>query len=458
MDDLDFLDEFEDEDDLDFNDLPLDDEFIRDHFSNIPEGVIENFPFVEDDIDAITDYELFSKGFTYLDDKKADKEELSEYAKKDDIPDTKDFVKKDEVSEVALTGDYDDLVNKPELFSGDYNDLTNKPTIPTKTSELNNDSGFITKNVNDLTNYTLTTNLASVATSGSYNDLSNKPTIPDVSNFITKDVNNLTYYTLTSNLASVATSGSYNDLSNTPSLATVATTGDYDDLLDKPTIPTVPTNVSAFTNDSGYITNTSYASSSTGGVIKVNTYYGTSMTSAGSLQGGVKTYANYEDTNSTSKNALISKGTLENVITGKGLVASSSLATVATTGNYNDLTNKPTIPDVSTLAPKNNVDVYTTSESQIGTYLGSTVYRKVISGTTISLSADNDQNIAHNISSLNNVVGLRIYAKYTNTSYDVLSSGYIVSIDNTNIRIKLTSAGINLSGFTMDIIIDYTKN
>lgn len=39
-----------------------------------------------------------------------------------------------------------------------------------------------------------------------------------------------------SDLASVATSGSYNDLSN------------------KPTIPTVPSNVSAFTNDAGYLT------------------------------------------------------------------------------------------------------------------------------------------------------------------------------------------------------------
>lgn len=29
-------------------------------------------------------------------------------------------------------------------FSGDYNDLTNKPKIPTKTSELTNDSGFLT--------------------------------------------------------------------------------------------------------------------------------------------------------------------------------------------------------------------------------------------------------------------------------------------------------------------------
>jgi hypothetical protein len=38
------------------------------------------------------------------------------------------------------------------------------------------------------------------------------------------------------------------------SLAPVAVTGSYDDLTGKPDIPTVPTAVSAFTNDSGYIT------------------------------------------------------------------------------------------------------------------------------------------------------------------------------------------------------------
>lgn len=50
--------------------------------------------------------------------------------------------------------------------------------IPTATSDLTNDSGFITNSVNNLTNYTLTSGLAAVATSGSYNDLTDKPTIP----------------------------------------------------------------------------------------------------------------------------------------------------------------------------------------------------------------------------------------------------------------------------------------
>ena len=41
---------------------------------------------------------------------------------------------------------------------------------------------------------------------------------------------------------------------NSSDLAAVATSGSYNDLSNKPTIPTVPTNVSAFTNDSGYLT------------------------------------------------------------------------------------------------------------------------------------------------------------------------------------------------------------
>ena len=77
-------------------------------------------------------------------------------------------------------------------FSNDYNDLDNLPTIPTLTSELTNDSGFIT--IGDVptqvqSNWTQTDNgqldyiknkpsLATVATSGSYTDLINKPTIP----------------------------------------------------------------------------------------------------------------------------------------------------------------------------------------------------------------------------------------------------------------------------------------
>ena len=91
-------------------------------------------------------------------------------------------------------------------FDGDYNSLTNKPTIPTKTSQLDNDSHYITAseapvqsvdgatgdvvtNAVKTTTQTLTdtqkqqarTNIGAGTSnfSGSYDDLSKKPTIPD---------------------------------------------------------------------------------------------------------------------------------------------------------------------------------------------------------------------------------------------------------------------------------------
>lgn len=63
-------------------------------------------------------------------------------------------------------------------------EITDFPTIPTKTSDLTNDSGFITDvSWNDVSNKPT---FSTVATSGSYNDLTDKPTIPDVSNYYTK--------------------------------------------------------------------------------------------------------------------------------------------------------------------------------------------------------------------------------------------------------------------------------
>ena len=69
------------------------------------------------------------------------------------------------------------IKNKPELSSvatsGNYDDLLNKPTIPEPqvNSDWNSESG-ISQILNKPT-------LSIVATSGNYDDLLNKPTIPD---------------------------------------------------------------------------------------------------------------------------------------------------------------------------------------------------------------------------------------------------------------------------------------
>ena len=73
--------------------------------------------------------------------------------------------------------------------------------VPTKTSDLNNDSGFITGvSWDDVTDKP---SFATVATSGSYNDLSNKPTIPTVNDAtLTIQKNGTTVDTFTANSSS----------------------------------------------------------------------------------------------------------------------------------------------------------------------------------------------------------------------------------------------------------------
>lgn len=173
------------------------------------------------------------------------------------------ILNKPSLATVATSGSYPDLHNRPSLkavaTSGDYNDLTNKPTIPAaqvnsdwnansgvaqilnkpsipaNTSDLNNDSGFIT--INDVpaqVNADWNSNsgaseilnkpsLATVATTGNYSDLNGTPTIPAAQ--VQSDWN--------------ANSG-MGEILNKPSLSTVATSGDYNDLQNKPTIPVVP--------------------------------------------------------------------------------------------------------------------------------------------------------------------------------------------------------------------------
>ena len=65
-----------------------------------------------------------------------------------------------------------------------------------------------------------------------------------------------------------------------------------------------------------YVKNTDYATAQKGGVVKVNSGYGVTLAN-GVLIGNTSTYSNY---NSSGEALIISKGTLENVITGKELV------------------------------------------------------------------------------------------------------------------------------------------
>jgi hypothetical protein len=200
-----------------------------------------------------------------------------------------------------------DITDFPNLamvaYSGSYEDLHDTPTIP---DPVTVDSALSSTSTNPVQNKVINTalagkaaashthvagdvsGLATVATSGSYNDLSNKPTIPVVPTNVSAFTNDAGYLTQHQDISGKA---------NTADLATVAFSGSYNDLSNKPTIPTVPTNVSAFTNDAGYLTQ-------------------------------------HQDLSD--------------------YVQATDLSAVATSGSYNDLTDTPTIPTVPT-----NVSAFT---------------------------------------------------------------------------------------------------
>lgn len=78
--------------------------------------------------------------------------------------------------------------------TGAYSDLTGTPTIPTKTSDLQNDSGFVASS-----------SLATVATTGAYSDLTGTPTIPTKVSELQNDSSYATTTELSDGLATKAT-------------------------------------------------------------------------------------------------------------------------------------------------------------------------------------------------------------------------------------------------------------
>ena len=235
-------------------------------------------------------------------------QDLSDYAKKSDLEVKAD---KGELHSHSNKSVLDDITtskvtewNNKSTFDGNYNSLTNKPTMPTKTSQLNNDSGFITSipseyvtetELNDKgyltqhqdishkadktelhshTNKTVLDGITNAKVtewnnkstfSGNYNDLTNKPTIPSLNGYATEQYVNeeIEKIDVTEQLTDYAKKSELHSHSNKTVLDGISSTkvsewnnksnfsGNYNDLTNKPTIPT---KTSQLTNDSGYIT------------------------------------------------------------------------------------------------------------------------------------------------------------------------------------------------------------
>lgn len=91
---------------------------------------------------------------------------------------------KNALATVANSGSYNDLVNKPSLFSGSYTDLTDKPSLFSGNyDDLSDKPTLFSGSYNDLTD---TPSLFS----GSYNDLTDTPSIPtSIGDFVDVDGN-----------------------------------------------------------------------------------------------------------------------------------------------------------------------------------------------------------------------------------------------------------------------------
>ena len=239
-------------------------------------------------------------------------------------------------------------------------------------------------------------------------------------------------------LATVATSGAYSDLSGTPSLATVATSGSYNDLSNKPTIPAAQVN-SDWNASSGvaqilnkptipeikYTTTgsnrTSIASLILAGNNSSSTPYGyptfsdgyeqqwsyiradsfTSSISAAYI--GAYIYDSTESWWSGKKEARLA---LYSDLSGKANTA--DLATVATSGSYNDLSNKPTIPTVN-----NATLTVTQNGTSKGTFTANQSTNATIALTDTTYSAGTGINIdANNVISATAVANT--FASYSN--------------------------------------------
>ena len=145
---------------------------------------------------------------------------------------------------VSATADFANVA-----FSGAYDDLTGKPAIPSRTSDLANNSGYITSSA--LSGYVKSVNGAApdssgnvtISVSGGGSSGGGNYTLPtassstlggvkigagltiNTSGVLSADVtaSTLTAYAKTTDLSAVAKSGSYNDLSNKPTIPSAYT-------------------------------------------------------------------------------------------------------------------------------------------------------------------------------------------------------------------------------------------
>ena len=330
--------------------------------------------------------------------------------------DYRDLTNKPNLADIATTGSYNDLVDKPNFtdvaFSGDYNDLLNKPDIPDSAKFAN---VARTGDYNDLTNKPV---LSNIATSGDYDDLLNKPDLKTVAT--SGDYNDLLNKPVIPTLADVATSGDYNDLTNKPNIPNftdVAITGSYYDLTDKPNFADV-----AFSGSYNDLVDKPIISGSTANLSAVATSGDYNDLSNKPVLADVATSGDYRDLiNKPNLADVATSGSYNDLVDKPDIPDTSSLAKVATSNDYNDLDNKPTYSAVATTGSYTDL----TNKPSIPTVLkGSGTYNGS-AGTTISIPEQDSTDYYVSLTNTSNPGGNlgEVYIDKTVNGFTVYNSG-----------------------------------
>lgn len=187
--------------------------------------------------------------------------------------------------------------------SGDIEDQSDLMAEFATKQDVISDLGTIRAGALDGSTALQSNDVATVALTGSYTDLIDLP-----------------------NFKTVALTGSYTDLINVPDFKLVATTGNYNDLANKPTIGTATLTI----QKNGTTIDTFNANAVVSKTIDIEV-----PTNNNQLTNGA---------------GYITGITASDVTTALDYIPAdvADLSTVATSGSYNDLSNKPHIPDTAT--------------------------------------------------------------------------------------------------------------
>jgi hypothetical protein len=284
---------------------------------------------------------------------------------------------------VATSGAYADLSGSPALAtvatSGLYTDLSSLPTLGTAAAL---DVGTSANNVVQLDGSAKLPAVDGSQLTG---------IVADVSTASVGDLSDVTITSASANellkfngSAWVNASVAYSEVTGTPSLATVATSGSYADLSNTPTLGT------ASAEDVGTATGDVVQLVDVGGSPGLPVVDGSQLTgiTADLSSSVIGDLSDVTITSASSAQVLKYNGTawVNSSVAYAEVTGTPSLATVATTGDYADLLNKPTLG--------------TASAEDVGTTIGDVVQLEDVGGSAALPAVDGSQLTGLNIDSV----------------------------------------------------------